>query len=68
MAKQYLFTAGPTPVPERVNLALAQPMIYHRAPAFQATFTKVRSGLQWLFETKRERVRQIKGIFGDRAG
>src|SRR5207237_2423010 len=34
MLKQYLMTAGPTPVPERVALAMAQPILYHRAPVF----------------------------------
>jgi len=32
--KQYLMTAGPTPVPPAVSQAMAAPMLYHRAPAF----------------------------------
>lgn len=32
--KEYLMTAGPTPVPERVLLAMAGPVLHHRAPAF----------------------------------
>ena len=32
--KEYLLTAGPTPVPERVLLAMARPVLYHRSPVF----------------------------------
>ena len=31
--KQYLMTAGPTPVPPRVLSVMAEPVLYHRAPA-----------------------------------
>jgi aspartate aminotransferase-like enzyme len=34
--KQYLLTPGPTPVPERVMLAMARPIVHHRMPAFTA--------------------------------
>ena len=39
--KQYLLTAGPTPVPEQVLLAMSQPMIFHRSPAFAEFFVLV---------------------------
>ncbi|MBN1204122.1 MAG: alanine--glyoxylate aminotransferase family protein [Myxococcaceae bacterium] len=49
--KRYLLTAGPTPVPERVSLAMAQPMIFHRSEAFAAVFKEALEGLQWVFRT-----------------
>ncbi|MHB1846926.1 MAG: pyridoxal-phosphate-dependent aminotransferase family protein [Deltaproteobacteria bacterium] len=52
--KHYLLTPGPTPVPERVALAMAQPIPHHRAPAFEALFAEVREGLQWLYGTKED--------------
>ena len=50
--KEYLLTAGPTPVPERVLLAMARPMLYHRAPAFTECLREVQDGLRWLMQTK----------------
>ena len=32
--KQYLMTAGPTPLPPSVSQVMAEPILYHRAPAF----------------------------------
>src|SRR5262249_55657069 len=51
MLKQYLMTAGPTPVPERIALAMAAPIPYHRAPAFQEVLTEALAGLKWVFQT-----------------
>src|SRR5499427_8309557 len=50
--KEYLLTAGPTPVPERVLLAMARPMLYHRAPAFTECLKETQEGLKWLLQTK----------------
>jgi len=50
--KEYLMTAGPTPVPERVLLAMAAPVLYHRAPAFIECLKECREGLKWLFQTR----------------
>src|SRR5262245_38027565 len=50
--KEYLLTAGPTPVPERVLLAMARPMLYHRAPAFTECLREVQDGLRWLLQSK----------------
>lgn len=58
--KEYLLTAGPTPVPERVLLAMANPVLYHRAPAFLDCLKETQQGLQWLFQTK-QLVLQIAG-------
>lgn len=49
--KQYLLTAGPTPVPERVLLAMAQPVLYHRAPAFSECLKETQEGLSWIYQT-----------------
>jgi aspartate aminotransferase-like enzyme len=51
MLKRYLLAPGPTPVPPEVLLAMAQPIIHHRAPEFAELFGQVREGLKWLFQT-----------------
>ncbi len=51
MLKSYLLTAGPTPVPERITLAMAQPILYHRAPVFTELMQEVSAGLKWVFQT-----------------
>lgn len=50
--KKRLFTPGPTPVPESVLLDMAQPLIHHRNPEFQAILTRVHENLRYLFQTK----------------
>ncbi len=52
--KKYLMTPGPTPIPERVLLAMAEPIIHHRAPAFLEIIEEVRDGLKYLYQTKGE--------------
>ncbi len=54
MLKRYLLAPGPTPVPPEVLLAMARPMIHHRAPEFDKLFADVRDGLKWLFQTKND--------------
>lgn len=54
MIKQYLLAPGPTPVPPRVLLAMAEPIIHHRTPQFSAQFAEVRERLQALFQTKQD--------------
>ncbi len=49
--KPRLFTPGPTPVPESVMLRMAQPIIHHRTPEFQAVLMDVTANLQYLFGT-----------------
>jgi aspartate aminotransferase-like enzyme len=51
MIKRYLLAPGPTPVPPEVLLAMARPIIHHRAPEFAQLFGEVRNDLQWLFQT-----------------
>jgi aspartate aminotransferase-like enzyme len=52
--KQYLMTAGPTPVPPAVSQAMAAPMLYHRAPAFDALYERVLSRLPSVFRTQND--------------
>jgi aspartate aminotransferase-like enzyme len=52
--KYRLLSPGPTPVPERVLTAMANPIWHHRTPAFEAIFGRCREGLRWLFQTQQE--------------
>ncbi|HXF91786.1 MAG TPA: alanine--glyoxylate aminotransferase family protein [Nitrospiraceae bacterium] len=54
MVKRYLLAPGPTPVPPEVLLAMARPIIHHRAPEFAQVFAEVREDLKWLFQTRNE--------------
>src|SRR5438128_6721273 len=54
MKKYQLMAPGPTPVPSHVLLAMAQPMIHHRTPEYEALFIEVRSGLKALFQTAQD--------------
>lgn len=54
MIKQLLLAPGPTPVPARVRLAMAQPMFHHRTPQFSALFGAVRDSLKRLFQTQQD--------------
>ena len=49
--KQYLMTAGPTPIPPAVSQAMAAPMLYHRAPAFDELYQRVIERLPHVFRT-----------------
>ena len=52
--KNYLFTPGPTNVPEEVLLEMAKPMIHHRTKEFESIFGNVRHSLKNLFGTERD--------------
>jgi aspartate aminotransferase-like enzyme len=52
--KQYLMTAGPTPLPPAVSQAMAQPMLYHRAPAFVEVYARVLDRLKTVFGTSND--------------
>src|SRR6476659_6449499 len=54
MLKRYLLAPGPTPVPPEVLLAMARPIIHHRAPEFAQLFGEVREDLKWLFQTRND--------------
>jgi aspartate aminotransferase-like enzyme len=52
--KQYLMTAGPTPVPPRVLQVMAEPVLYHRAPAFVEIYERVLAKLPYVFQTEND--------------
>lgn len=54
MPKYRLLTPGPVAVPERVLLAMAQPVINHRAPAFIPVIAEVRENLKKVFQTQHD--------------
>jgi serine---pyruvate transaminase len=54
MQKKYLLAPGPTPVPPEVLMAMAMPMIHHRAPDFVPVLELAKKGLQWLYQTKND--------------
>lgn len=56
MRKYYLMAPGPTPVPDQVLLAMAQPILHHRTPEYEALFAEVRQGLKWLVQTTQDTV------------
>jgi aspartate aminotransferase-like enzyme len=49
--KQYLMTAGPTPLPPRVSQVMAEPIRYHRAPAFVDVYARVLERMRKVFQT-----------------
>jgi len=54
MMKRYLLAPGPTPVPPEALLAMAMPIIHHRAPDFLPVLDSAKKGLQWLYQTKND--------------
>jgi aspartate aminotransferase-like enzyme len=52
--KYYLLSPGPTPVPEHVLSAAAEPIIHHRTPEFSAIFMETTEGLKDVFGTKED--------------
>ena len=52
MLKRRLFTPGPVPVPDRVRLAMAAPILHHRQADFLPLFETCRVGLQRIFQTQ----------------
>ena len=47
-------TAGPTPLPPEVSQVMAEPILYHRAPAFIEIYERVLGRLRMVFQTERE--------------
>lgn len=52
--KQYLMTAGPTPLPPAVSGVMAEPIAYHRAPAFIEVHASALARLREVFQTRNE--------------
>ena len=51
-SKDYLMTAGPTPLPPAVSQVMAEPILYHRAPAFIEIYERVLERLKAVFKTE----------------
>ena len=47
-------TAGPTPLPPAVSQVMAEPILYHRAPAFVEIYARVLERLKMVFQTENE--------------
>ena len=52
--KHYLMTAGPTPLPPAVSQVMAEPVLYHRSPAFIEVYARALGRLKMVFQTKNE--------------
>ncbi|NQT32871.1 MAG: alanine--glyoxylate aminotransferase family protein [Candidatus Omnitrophica bacterium] len=52
MRKYRLMSPGPTPVPEKVLLKMADTIIHHRTPQFQAVLKDVNAKLKKVFQTE----------------
>ena len=52
--KHYILTAGPTPLPPSVSQVMAEPILYHRAPAFVEIYASVLERLPRVFATENE--------------
>jgi len=52
--KNYLFTPGPTPIPEEVLLEMAKPIFHHRTPEFRTLFEETSQLLKDVFQTQNE--------------
>ena len=49
--KRYLFTPGPTPVPQEVLAALSAQVVHHRGPDFRQVYQECLTRLQTVFRT-----------------
>ena len=52
--KDYVMTAGPTPLPPKVSQVMAEPIRYHRAPAFVEVYARVLERLPQVFQTQNQ--------------
>jgi aspartate aminotransferase-like enzyme len=52
--KDYLMTAGPTPLPPAVSQVMAEPMLYHRAPAFVEVYARCLERIKQVFQTEND--------------
>ncbi|HEX8053188.1 MAG TPA: alanine--glyoxylate aminotransferase family protein [Thermoleophilaceae bacterium] len=52
--KSYVMTAGPTPLPPAVSNAMAEPILYHRAPAFIEVYARCLEKLKGVFQTEND--------------
>jgi aspartate aminotransferase-like enzyme len=52
--KQYVMAAGPTPLPPAVSQVMAEPILYHRAPAFVEIYARALQRLRTVFRTENQ--------------
>jgi aspartate aminotransferase-like enzyme len=52
--KKILATAGPTPLPPRVSSVMAEPVLYHRDPAFVEVYQRVLERVPYAFQTEND--------------
>jgi aspartate aminotransferase-like enzyme len=52
--KSYIMTAGPTPLPPAVSQVMAEPILYHRAPAFIEVYARCLENLRVPFQTSND--------------
>jgi aspartate aminotransferase-like enzyme len=52
--KRYVMTAGPTPIPPEVSNAMAEPILYHRAPAFVEIYARCLERIKGVFQTEND--------------
>jgi aspartate aminotransferase-like enzyme len=52
--KRYVMTAGPTPIPPAVSNAMAEPILYHRAPAFVEVYARCLERIKGVFQTEND--------------
>src|SRR5213596_2127005 len=62
--KDYLMTAGPTPLPPAVSQVMAEPMLYHRAPAFVEVYARCLERLKQVFQTDNDVLAFASSGFG----
>ena len=51
MGQDILLTPGPTPLPQQVRQALAQPIIHHRTSQYRTIFKRTLQGMQTVMQT-----------------
>ncbi|MCK4423620.1 MAG: alanine--glyoxylate aminotransferase family protein, partial [Candidatus Omnitrophica bacterium] len=54
MIKKRLLAPGPTTVPDKVLLSMAEPVIHHRTPQFTEILGETEEGLKYVFQTKND--------------
>ncbi|MFC1646181.1 pyridoxal-phosphate-dependent aminotransferase family protein [Candidatus Omnitrophota bacterium] len=54
MAKNYILSPGPTPLPPYVREAMSREIIHHRTPQFQAILKEVEEGLKYIYQTSND--------------
>ncbi|MBM3264956.1 MAG: alanine--glyoxylate aminotransferase family protein [candidate division Zixibacteria bacterium] len=54
MSKTFNFVPGPTPIPDRINRRMAEPVLSHRSAEFSRLLERVSDNLRYLFQTQND--------------